>query len=112
MVLLCMTDLVVRAINEAREVAADELTNLCLPGEPSLAEPAVGNPISHGQLIGLAKLLRKYADLVPAKGENGEAVTYTLDSLLRGSNIYIPPPPPKKEPVGSIVPAQPHLSIC
>lgn len=99
MVLLCMTPLVVQAITKARDVAEDELTELCLPGDPSLAELAIGNPISHGQLIGIAKLLRKYADKATTKDEDGQTISYSLDSLLRGSKFYTPPPPPKKEPV-------------
>jgi hypothetical protein len=102
MVLFCMTPLVVRAITEARHIAEDELTELCLPDEPSLADPAVGNPISHGQLIGIAKLLRKHAGESSRKDEAGELVSYTLDSLLRGCTFYISPPPPKKEPVSSV----------
>jgi hypothetical protein len=102
MVLLCMTALAVRAITEARDVAGDELTELSLPEEPSLAEPTVGNPISHGQLIGLSKLLRKYANQTAAEEGSERLGSYTLDSLLSGSTFYIPPPPPKKESVSSI----------
>lgn len=103
MVLLCMTPLAARAITEARKVAGDGLAELCLPEEPPLADPVAGNPISHGQLIGIAKLLRKHADKTTARDEGGEVVSYTLDSLLRGCTLYIPPPPPKKEPVSSLL---------
>jgi hypothetical protein len=96
-----MTPLVVRAVAEARDIAEEELRELCLPTDPSLADPAVGNPVSHGQLIGLSKLLRKYADKVSEKDGEGTPVAYTLDSLLRGSTFYVPPPPPKKAPVSS-----------
>ncbi|RTE81847.1 hypothetical protein BHE90_003617 [Fusarium euwallaceae] len=55
--------------------------------EPSLDEPEIGKPISHGQIVNLWKQLK-------AQGNS----TYTLEQLLRGASIYIPPPPPKPEP--------------
>ena len=56
--------------------------------EPSLRNPKVGNPISHGQAIDLSKQL-KVQDITPN----------SLDTLLRGARVYIAPPPPKPEPV-------------
>jgi hypothetical protein len=102
MVLLILTPGAVRAIAEAREAAADELAELQRPGEPSLAEPAEGKPVSHSQLIDLSKLLKKHDIKVTEKGEEEGLVVYTLDHLLKGSKVYIPPPPPKKEPVRHI----------
>lgn len=94
-----MTLAIVRAIAEARHVAADELERLQRPSEPSLAEPEAGKPISHGQLIDISRLLKKYQDeLTDLKGDD-TSVVYSLDSLLKGSKVYIPPRPPKKEPV-------------
>ena len=58
------------------------------PAEPSLHNPKVGNPISHGQAIDLSKQL-KVQDITPN----------SLDTLLRGARVYIAPPPPKPEPV-------------
>ncbi|KAI8718311.1 hypothetical protein NCS52_00609700 [Fusarium sp. LHS14.1] len=55
--------------------------------EPSLDEPEIGNPISHDQIVNLWKNLK-------AQGNS----SYTLEQLLRGASIYIPPPPPKPEP--------------
>ncbi|TVY60880.1 hypothetical protein LSUE1_G009295, partial [Lachnellula suecica] len=55
--------------------------------EPSLNDPKVGNPISHGQVIDLSRQL-KSRGLSPC----------TLEALLKGARVYIPPPPPKKEP--------------
>jgi hypothetical protein len=55
--------------------------------EPSLSEPALGKPISHGQIIDISKKLKEL-----------ELSPYHLDILLRGSKIYVPPPPPKPEP--------------
>lgn len=56
--------------------------------EPSLSDPKVGNPISHGQVIDVSKQMRMEA-LKPSR----------LEELLRGSRVYIPPPKPKAEPV-------------
>ncbi|KAB5542456.1 endoplasmic reticulum-based factor for assembly of V-ATPase-domain-containing protein [Coniochaeta sp. 2T2.1] len=55
--------------------------------EPTLEIPAVGNPISHGQIVDLWKQL----------GEAGQK-GYTLENLLRGAKVYVPRPPPKPEP--------------
>jgi hypothetical protein len=60
--------------------------------EPSLSDPKVGNPISHGQVIDLSKQMRTEA-LQPSR----------LEELLRGSRIYIPPPKPKPESVSVIL---------
>lgn len=56
--------------------------------EPSLENPKAGNPISHGQVIDLSRQL-KALGLSPC----------TLETLLKGARVYIPPPPAKKEPV-------------
>lgn len=56
--------------------------------EPSLLDPRTGKPISHGQVISLWKEL-KARDVSP----------YSLDTLLRGARVYVPPPKPKTEPV-------------
>ena len=67
--------------------------------EPSLDQPAVDNPITHGQIIAISKTLRENKTNV-----NDEKPTnmfsYHLDDLLRGSKVYIDPPKPKAEPVG------------
>ncbi|TVY22943.1 hypothetical protein LHYA1_G008438 [Lachnellula hyalina] len=55
--------------------------------EPSLENPKVGNPISHGQVIDLSRQL-KAQGLSPC----------SLEILLKGVRVYIPPPPAKKEP--------------
>jgi hypothetical protein len=57
-------------------------------GHSLLLSPCLGNPISHGQVINLSMQLRE-AGFEP----------YRLEDLLRGSNVYIAPPPPKSEPV-------------
>ncbi|EPE32530.1 hypothetical protein GLAREA_07664 [Glarea lozoyensis ATCC 20868] len=55
--------------------------------EPSLANPSVGNPISHSQVLDLSRQMRDTGS------DFGR-----LEELLRGSKVYIPPPPPKREP--------------
>lgn len=52
--------------------------------EQSLQDPKPGNPISHLQLVALSRQLKSI-----------NAIPCRLDTLLRGSHVYIPPPPPK-----------------
>ena len=58
--------------------------------EPSLSDPRVGKPISHGQILDLSKELK-------SRGMSPR----DLDALLRGSRVYNSPPKPKVEPVSS-----------
>ncbi|KAI0425467.1 endoplasmic reticulum-based factor for assembly of V-ATPase-domain-containing protein [Xylaria sp. FL1042] len=55
--------------------------------EPCMKDPAVGNPISHGQILNTLRRLK-------ASGHVG----FRLEQMLRGSALYVPPPPPKPEP--------------
>ncbi|KAL1986400.1 hypothetical protein VTN96DRAFT_6479 [Rasamsonia emersonii] len=126
MVLLVTTPTILSALETLSPSSRDELQ---LPHSP-----AVGSPISHAQVIALA---RYFTSKVRKEGEdhsdrpagddnkrgdentvadkrNGEhdgvssdhsseaaadsAPLYTLDSLLRGTRVYVPPPPPKPEP--------------
>ena len=78
--------------------SAVELYNQ-LPGEKdhvstsdsSLSEPTIGAPVSHAQLIQVARCLRETD--IPNKND------FRLDALLKGANIYVPPPKPKPQPV-------------
>lgn len=84
MVLLTMTASIVEALQLVADTP-DAPTN----GEtPSLADPAVGSPISHMQIIELRN------NLQPSIKER-----FPLEMLLRGAAVYVPPPPPKAEPV-------------
>jgi len=56
--------------------------------EPSLSNPKLGNPISHGQIIDIWNQL-KLRTSTPKR----------LDTLLQGSSVYIAPPKPMAEPV-------------
>lgn len=61
--------------------------------EPSLDGAAVGNPVSHSQVL----------DIWTALGGSGNRDRpYTLEMLLRGSRAYVPPPPPEPEPVSCV----------
>lgn len=64
--------------------------------EPSLLDPVVGNPISHGQIIDISK---------QTKVSGQPAIN--LETLLRGSRVYNPPPLPKSEPVCLSLPQLP-----
>lgn len=97
MVLLTMTPAIVAALGDLRSqedyqspgVASSIQIESTLPSnDPSLAEPALGQPISHGQIVDL------WAKLRPLRNE-----AHSLEKLLQGSRVYRVPPPPKPEPV-------------
>lgn len=94
MVLLTMTPAVVatvKAYNDIKGVQEWE-------GEPSLADPVEGNPISHGQLIEISHFFKRY----PVNAKNGHddlKFKIRLSELLKGCGIYVPPPAPKPEKV-------------
>ena len=58
--------------------------------EPTLSNPRIGSPISHGQVVDLSQAMKAQM-LRPCR----------LEDLLKGARLYIPPPPPKPEPVRS-----------
>jgi TMEM199 family protein len=81
-------------VNEGLEKSTDNDQDSVLkvnksPTDPFLSNPAVGNPISHGQVLDVARDLKAIRPT-------------SLEALLRGSKVYIPPPPPKSEPVSDI----------
>lgn len=91
MVLLTITPLVLEGLKELKFEEGKEIQEsmeLTASGEPSLLDPQVGNPISHGQIIALSRDLK-----------TKQLERYTLEDLLKGSKIYVPPPPHKPEPV-------------
>ncbi|KAI1210109.1 endoplasmic reticulum-based factor for assembly of V-ATPase-domain-containing protein [Annulohypoxylon truncatum] len=94
MVLLTMTPSIVEALNRLGDTNIDDIPsgNENSPNskgysEPSLRDPELGRPISHGQIIDTWKCL---------KNKHDDATK--LEELLRGAMVYIPPPPPKPEP--------------
>ncbi|KAM4065692.1 endoplasmic reticulum-based factor for assembly of v-ATPase domain-containing protein [Hirsutella rhossiliensis] len=66
--------------------------------DPSLTEPAIGRPISHGQVVDLWKRLQSM-----------QPSSCSLDALLKGSRVYVPPPPPKPEPSDEYKALMAHL---
>jgi TMEM199 family protein len=96
MVLLTMTAAIVEALEklESQSIPTESTEHGVKTGaqdaarEPSLSGPSIGKPISHGQVIDISKQLKNRGDY-PCH----------LDTLLRGSRVYVPPPPSKPEPV-------------
>lgn len=89
MVLLTLTPLAKSAVelyNQSSDHKHDDSSS-----DPSLSEPTVGTPVSHAQLIQIARYLRE--SHLPNKND------FRLDALLKGANIYVPPPKPKPQPV-------------
>jgi hypothetical protein len=111
MVLLTMTPAIVQAIEKLQGIpgalsaedrqAAPDAVEQGATTEPGLLPPEIGKPISHGQIIYISKQMKARA-LSPCH----------LDTLLRGSRIHVPPPPPKKEPVRSAVPTFFNVQMC
>ena len=79
--------------------------------EPSLDQPALGNPITHGQIIAISKNLKELQTSA-ANDSVDDMVSYHLDDLLRGSKVYIEPPKPKVEPVSSAQLPFPHRYLA
>lgn len=107
MVLLTMTPAMVEALERLEDNnSVRTMIVTSNADEPALSQPAVGNPITHGQVINISARLET-SGLPPSH----------LDTLLRGSRIYNPPPPPKAEPVSHTFPfptpcATAHLAQC
>ncbi|KAI1372112.1 endoplasmic reticulum-based factor for assembly of V-ATPase-domain-containing protein [Hypoxylon crocopeplum] len=94
MVLLTITPSVVEALKRLDETSTDNIIECDESGsdsttnrEPSLKDPSVGKPISHGQIIDIWMRL---------KNENENNIK--LEELLRGATVYVPRLPPKPEP--------------
>ncbi|KAJ5551127.1 hypothetical protein N7461_005825 [Penicillium sp. DV-2018c] len=88
MVQLIATERIITAL-EAIPVQQREKLDL-----PATLEPQ--HPISHDQLIRLASHLQQNPALLP-KDQTTHTPT-VLSSLLRGTKVYVPPPPKKPEP--------------
>ncbi|KAL8722311.1 MAG: hypothetical protein Q9181_007513 [Wetmoreana brouardii] len=88
-----MTKAMVQAIQYIREDGVDiSEANKEVLG-PALADPAIGRPITHTQVIALSKLPKAGLSL-----NEDSQISYRLDDLLRGSRIYQEPPKAKTEP--------------
>ncbi|KAL8700298.1 MAG: hypothetical protein Q9201_005517 [Fulgogasparrea decipioides] len=93
MVSLSMTKAVVQAIHYVRDAEVDISDAIKDELGPALAHPAIGRPITHTQIVALSKLLKAGLSL-----NKSSQVSYHLDDLLRGSQIYHEPPKAKTEP--------------
>ena len=94
MVLLTMTTAIVAAVKEYNEKSKIRPDNIKVAeSSPSLSDPAIGKPISHEQVLDIAKYLKTN------KEEATSSISYHLGDLLRGSKVYTPPPKPKIEQV-------------
>jgi hypothetical protein len=110
MVLLIATPTILSALNR---ISASHRDDLELPAPASLS---LDSPISHSQVIALARYFTQSStstSLSPAGLEKEDEIQssgaasrqkekqkeYTLDTLLRGTKLYIPPPAPRAEPV-------------
>ncbi|KAM0327006.1 hypothetical protein ACHAQA_006127 [Verticillium albo-atrum] len=78
---------VAEATSDEQSTEAQQTPTDAQEAEPSLQNPQPGNPITHAQVLHLWKELKE--------GSHGK---FTLQGLLRGSQVYIPPPTPKPEP--------------
>lgn len=94
MVLLTMTPFIVGAISTSKEIGIEvhQQAQPSSEADPSLKEPAIGKPISHGQIVQLWKLLKDH-----------DSQSYTLENLLWGARVYVPPAPAKPEPVRPVL---------
>ena len=99
MVSLTITPAILRALQELQDRGQVPKV-LGEASEPSLDQPATGNPITHAKIIAISKTL-KAIRTDEVSGNVDTNVSYHLDDLLRGAKVYVEPPKPKAEPVGS-----------
>lgn len=99
MVLLTMTDAIVAAVKYCT-THENGLKPELDEDYPSLQAPAVGKPIAHTQLLAISKYLKEtIVHTDDALIVNTLTPAHHLDSLLRGSKVYVEPPKPKAKPV-------------
>ena len=93
MVYLTMTSAMVSALQTINRLEL-KLENDVIDSGYSLADPTIGNPIEHSQVIAISKLLEAHNNMF-----SEDSKIYHLDYLLRGSKVYTSPSKPKNEPV-------------
>ncbi|EER23276.1 hypothetical protein D8B26_001362 [Coccidioides posadasii str. Silveira] len=90
MVLLIITPAILSALESIPQSIRDDL---------SLPAPALNEAISHSQLITLSrKLSSTDSKGLDSTTRHEPSRAYSLNCLLRGAKLYIPPPPPKPAP--------------
>lgn len=95
MVLLIATDRILAALEAVPAARREELD---LPSSLDLY-----GPIAHSQLLRLSKHLQndaEYNSTDRGRSMNGPTI---LSALLRGTKVYVPPPPKKPEPVCDVI---------
>lgn len=81
-----------RILSAIEAIPSSRRKDLDLPDPPNL-----NSPISHEQLIELSRYLKD--NQIDHHGD--KKIPKTLNSLLHGTKVYVPPPPKKPEPVRS-----------
>lgn len=105
MVLLTMTPAMVATIKEFWPIisSSENLRHMILESEPRLDNPAVGKPISYAQVLEVFTLIRQHRSVSEPDSENADVGSeFPFDELLRGSKVYVPPPPPRAESVSGL----------
>lgn len=77
-----------RILSALEAIPTSDRKDLNLPSNPSL-----DSPITHDQLIRLSRYFRS------ENATSNPNDARTLNSLLHGTKVYVPPPPPKPKPV-------------
>lgn len=93
MVLLTLTPRMAEALDRLDD-AGISTTSITSPGDPPLESRLPGQPISHGQIIEIAQRLKGVSQAAKAGGSTDSQV-YSLDTLLRGSQVWNSPKPKK-----------------
>lgn len=97
MVLLTITPAAKVAIDEycKRQKDVDEgYSDEVKERHEKLSSADVGSAIEHTELLEVSKFM-----VQAVNGVDGIAKQWRLETLLKGANIYKPPPPPKREQV-------------
>ena len=105
MVRLTMTNVIVASITFCAQNAVTDWPLQQAPDEPEVNEPAPGKPISHSQVIALSRCLRAHLNRArdTSLDNHVDSPVCDLDTLLRGSRVYVEPPKPKAEPVSLFI---------
>ncbi|KAI9840549.1 MAG: hypothetical protein M1838_004013 [Thelocarpon superellum] len=93
-----MTAAMVSAIEDYHRLELGSTAPDLYPEEPSIAHPAMGNPIAHAQVIDVSRRLQKHYQSHNQRLQDGPVPSYSLHFLLRGSHVFVPPPSPEAEP--------------
>lgn len=94
MVNLIITPAIKAALNEVDRLHLESFSNDQYSRQALPSNSAVGNPIGHGEVIAISRLLKTYN-----KKKGVESVPFRLEDLLRGSRVFLEPPKPTAEPV-------------